>query len=80
MTNTASPALTAHNLVGVAWVENGNRAEFKAAQRSFGVRNAAGEWLSFDGVRPYCVSRKSAAVEVALTVIIDGSTRWVRAL
>ncbi|QFG09476.1 hypothetical protein I5H08_gp011 [Mycobacterium phage Yuna] len=73
--------LTAHNLQGVAWVEDGRRAEFANGRRSFGVQRADGAWLSFDGVRPYCPrGGRAAAVEVAATIVVDDSLHWLRSL
>lgn len=79
-THTAR-ALTAHNLAGGAWIEDGKRAEFTNAARKFGVQRSDGAWLSFDGVAPYAPSGgRRAAVEVAATIEIDGSVQWVRPL
>ncbi|ASR85090.1 hypothetical protein SEA_TIERRA_82 [Mycobacterium phage Tierra] len=73
--------LTAQNLAGVAWVEDGRRAEFANARREFGVQRADGAWLSFDGVRPYCPrGGRRAAVEVAATIVVDDTVRWVRSI
>ncbi|ASR85279.1 hypothetical protein I5H06_gp25 [Mycobacterium phage SirPhilip] len=73
--------LTAHNLGGVEWRESATRkAMLQNGARYFGVRNAEGLWLSFDGVAPYAVSRKSTAVEVAETIVVDERLHWVRAL
>lgn len=74
--------LTARNLAGVAWVEDGKRAEYQNARRTFGVQREDGAWLSFNGIRPYAPSGgRKAAVEVAATVIIDDPrTQWVHAV
>lgn len=74
--------LTARNLAGVAWVEDGRRAEFVNAARKFGVQRADGAWLSFDGVAPYCPrGGRAAAVEVAATINAGhASLHWLRSL
>lgn len=75
MTNT----LTARNLTGVAWIEDGKRVEFANAARRFGVQRADGAWLSFDGVAPYApAGGRRTAVEVAATIVVDGRVKWVR--
>ncbi|QJD50380.1 hypothetical protein I5H01_gp027 [Mycobacterium phage MarkPhew] len=73
--------LTARNLAGVAWVEDGRRAEFANASRKFGVTDGAGRWLSFDGVSPYLPrGGRKTAVEVAATIVVDDSLHWIVAL
>jgi hypothetical protein len=81
MNTHTAPALTARNLVGVAWIEDGKRVEFANAARRFGVLRADGAWLSFDGVAPYAPSGgRRAAVEVAETIVVDDTISWVRSL
>ncbi|ASR85582.1 hypothetical protein I5G80_gp062 [Mycobacterium phage Krueger] len=76
--------LTARNLAGVAWVENGRRAEFANASRMWGVTDGAGRWLSFDGVAPYSPrGGRSTAIEVADTIVLgddDDMVHWIEAL
>ena len=72
------PALTARDLAGVAWIEDGKRVEFTNAARRFGVLRADGAWLSFDGVAPYAPSGgRKAAVEVASTIVVNDAVKWV---
>jgi hypothetical protein len=64
-----------HGAAGVAWIENGKRAELANAARKFGVRRTDGAWLSFDGVRPYApAGGRRTAIEVAATIEIDNTT------
>lgn len=73
--------LAAHNLTGVAWIEDGKRTEVANASRKFGVQRADGAWLSFDGVRPYVPSGgRRTAIEVATTIVVDETVKWVRPL
>lgn len=72
--------LTAANLAGVAWIENGQRAEYANASRMFGITDGAGRWLSFDGVQPYNPrGGRRAAAEVAAT-LDDANASWVHAI
>jgi hypothetical protein len=78
MNTTTAHTLTAHNLTGVAWIEEGKRTEFTNAARRFGVLRSDGAWLSFDGVRPYAPSGgRRTAVEVAETIVVDDTISWV---
>ncbi|WP_298446217.1 hypothetical protein [Gordonia sp. (in: high G+C Gram-positive bacteria)] len=78
MTTTTTDTLTAANLAGVEWITatGPNTGLIGFALHGFGVQRNDGAWLSFDGERPYNVTRK-AAQEVADTIRVDDSLYWL---
>ncbi len=74
MHTTTAPA--AQSLKNVQWIENGLVAALENS-RLFGVTDGAGNWASWDGVRPMAYNRKSTAVEIATTAT---ELTWVAAL
>lgn len=68
--------LTAATVSNVWWIEDGLRCRYTNGS-DYGVRNEAGEFLSFDGIRPSKWGSKGTAAEIAATIVDDGSLTWV---
>lgn len=71
--NTTSPA--AKNVKNLQW-RDGATVYRHSNLRHFGVTDGAGRWLTFDGVNPYIVASKGAAVEVATTMPVEKMS-WI---
>jgi hypothetical protein len=71
-----STTLTAINLSSARWIENGFLAGFDAG-RYFGIVNADGDMLTFDGVTPAAWKTKSIAAEIASGGLTDAA-RWIK--
>ena len=76
-TRTATAPLTAISAGKVRWIEGGLVGAFQSGA-GFCVRKGD-TFLSFNGTRPSVWGRKSTAVEIADTMIDDGSVTWVPA-
>jgi hypothetical protein len=72
--NTAT-ALTAVNLSTARWIMNGRLAGFDAG-RYFGIVNANGDMLTFDGVTPAAWKTKTIAAEIA-SGGLTGAAKWI---
>jgi len=75
-TTTSRQNLTAKSAKGLRWVEQGMKAGYQN-ERCFGVVNEAGQWLTFDGVKPIVWDRKAIAVEVATTLTEGPGYSWI---
>jgi hypothetical protein len=73
---TSTQTLTAINLSSARWIENGFLAGFDAG-RYFGIVNADGDMLTFDGVTPAAWKTKSIAAEIA-SGGLTGAARWIK--
>lgn len=77
-TTTAPVTATAVSASTARWAEGSKVAAFQSG-RGFCVRKG-GAFLSFNGSMPSVWDRKSTAVEIATTMVDDGTVAWIEAL
>ena len=75
-TSHTAPAPRATSLRGIRWAVDGQLYNFRDQGHAFGVTDAEGRWLTFNGEDPYCVPLKRIAHEVA-TTITPADCQWM---